>query len=141
MQGLAARLADAVLVLHVVFVLFVLGGGWLTRRWPRLAWVHLPAVAWAAWIEWSGGICPLTPLEDRLRGLATEQVGAQDFVERLLTPLLYPNWLTREWQVALGALTIIVNIAAYVWARRAGPFRAGPRPEATPARHPSRARR
>jgi hypothetical protein len=115
MEFLAARLADGVLLLHLSFVVFVMAGGWLTRRWPRLAWVHLPAVAWAAWIEWSGGVCPLTPLEDRLRGRSVEPAGAQDFLERLLTPLLYPDWLTREWQLVLGALVLVVNGAAYAW--------------------------
>lgn len=137
MQSVGARLADGVLILHVGFVVFVLLGGWLTRRWPRLAWLHLPAVAWAAWIELSGGICPLTPLEDHLRGLSGDRIGSQDFIERLLTPVLYPDWLTPEWQVAFGVLVVLVNVAAYVWAfsRRRG------RPQAAPARPRARARR
>ncbi|HLB85193.1 MAG TPA: DUF2784 domain-containing protein, partial [Steroidobacteraceae bacterium] len=60
-------LADAVLIVHLAFIAFVVLGGLLVLRWPRIAWLHLPAVAWGAWIEFSGGICPLTPLEVNLR--------------------------------------------------------------------------
>ena len=57
-------LADLVLVLHLAFIVFVVLGGWLALRWPRVVWVHLPAVVWGIFIELTGGICPLTPLEN-----------------------------------------------------------------------------
>jgi hypothetical protein len=111
-------LADAVLVAHAAFVAFVVLGGLLVLRWPRLAWVHLPMVAWGAGIEFSGGICPLTPLENHLRALAHQQGYAGGFVEHYLLGLLYPAGLTRNVQLALGLLVLVVNAAVYAWAWR-----------------------
>ena len=96
-------LADAVLVVHGLFIVFVVLGGLLVLRWPKLAWLHLPAVVWGVWIEWSGGICPLTPLEQRLRIAAGEAGYAGGFIEHYLTAAIYPEGLTCELQVALGA--------------------------------------
>jgi Protein of Unknown function (DUF2784) len=106
-------LADAVLVLHFVFIAFALLGGLLVVRWPRLAWVHFPAAAWAAGIAFFGGICPLTPLENRLRVAGGETGYEGGFIEHQLEALIYPDWLTREIQVALGAVVLAVNFFAY----------------------------
>ena len=108
-------LADAVLLAHAAFVAFVVLGGLLVLRWPRLAWVHLPVVAWGAGIEFTGGICPLTPLENLLRALAHEQGYAGGFVEHYVFGLLYPEGLTREIQVALGVGVLALNGAVYAW--------------------------
>lgn len=108
-------LADLVVVVHLAFVLFVVLGGLLVLRWPRAMWLHLPAAAWGVWIELSGGICPLTPLENSLRrsgGLAGYSGG---FVERYLLGVLYPDGLTREIQLGLAALVLLVNAAVYGW--------------------------
>jgi len=114
-------LADAVVLLHAAFVLFVVLGGLLVLRWPRLAWVHLPIVAWGAGIEFLGGICPLTPLENHWRRLAGEGGYPGGFVEHYVIALLYPAGLTRGVQLALGGLVLAVNTAVYfaVWRRRA----------------------
>jgi Protein of Unknown function (DUF2784) len=106
-------LADAVLVLHFAFIAFALLGGLLVARWPRLAWVHLPAAAWAAGIAFFGGICPLTPLENRLREAGGETGLEGGFIEHQLEALIYPGWLTREIQVALGAVVLAINLLAY----------------------------
>ena len=106
-------LADAVLVLHLGFIAFALLGGILVWRWPRLAWLHLPAAAWAAGIAFFGGICPLTPLENRLRAAGGEAGYAGGFIENQLEALIYPGWLTREIQIALGAVVLAVNLLAY----------------------------
>lgn len=113
-------LADAVVLLHAAFVLFVLLGGLLVLRWPRLAWAHLPVVAWGAGIEFLGGICPLTPLENHWRRLAGEGGYPGGFVEHYVIALLYPSGLTRGVQLALGGLVLAVNTAVYlaVWRRR-----------------------
>ena len=111
-------LADAVLLAHAAFVAFVVLGGLLVLRWPRLAWVHLPVVAWGAGIEFSGGICPLTPLENHLRALAHQQGYAGGFVEHYVLGLLYPAGLTRNVQLSLGLLVLVVNAAIYTWAWR-----------------------
>jgi hypothetical protein len=120
-------LADLVLVLHAAFVVFVMLGGLLAWRWPRLAWVHLPLVAWGAGIEFLGGICPLTPLENRWRLLAGQQGYPGGFVEHYVLPVLYPEGLTRTAQFLLGALVLGVNVSIYAWALwRRGSARTGP---------------
>lgn len=108
-----ALLADLILVLHVCFVMFVAFGGLLVVRWPRLAWVHLPAAVWGAGIELTGGICPLTPLENVLRERAGEAGYEGDFVARYLLPVLYPEGLTREAQLVLGLAVIAANTVLY----------------------------
>lgn len=111
-------LADAVLLLHLAFILFVVLGGFLAWRWPRLAWLHLPAAAWGALIEFGDWPCPLTPLENHLRALAGEAGYAGGFIEHYLLPLVYPEALTRELQIALGLGVVAINLAAYALGRR-----------------------
>ena len=106
-------LADIVLVLHLGFVLFVVLGGLLVLRWPGLAWLHVPAAAWGTIIEFSGGICPLTPLEQRLRRLGGEAGYSGEFIDHYVRTLLYPNGLTRGTQFALGAAVLIFNLIVY----------------------------
>ena len=112
--------ADAVLAAHLAFVLFVVCGGLLVLRTPRLAWLHLPAVAWGAFVELSGSICPLTPLEVTLRRGAGEAGYGGDFIEHYLVALIYPAGLTRELQMALGAAVLLLNLIVYfiLWRRR-----------------------
>lgn len=105
--------ADFILILHFGFVLFVLVGGLLLVKWPRLAWLHLPAVAWGAIVEFSGSICPLTPLENWLRAQAGEAEYAGDFIARYLSSVLYPDALTHELQLILGTVVVVVNLAIY----------------------------
>ncbi|MGH8197500.1 MAG: DUF2784 domain-containing protein [Steroidobacteraceae bacterium] len=107
-------LADAVLVLHLAFILFVVLGGLVVLRAPRLAWLHLPAVAWGVLLEVFGWICPLTPLENRLRALGGEGGYAGGFIEHYLTALIYPAGLTRSMQVALGVIVIAINLVIYI---------------------------
>ena len=113
-------LADFVVVLHVGFVLFVVLGGLFALRWPRAAWIHLPAAIWGAGIEFLQGICPLTPLENHLRKLGGESGYAGGFVEHYVLPVLYPSGLTRGVQLALGIFVIAFNLGVYslVWRRR-----------------------
>jgi hypothetical protein len=106
-------LADVVVALHALFVVFVVLGGLLVLRWPRAAWAHLPAAAWGVWIEWSGAICPLTHLENRLRRLAGEAGSTAGFVERAVSPVLYPDGLSRNAQITLGAAVLLMNSAIY----------------------------
>lgn len=107
-------LADATVVLHLAFVVFVVLGGLLVLRWPRIAWLHLPAAVWGAWVEFAGWMCPLTPLENWLRERGGEAAYTTSFVERYLMPALYPSALSREVQWALGAFVVIVNAAVYL---------------------------
>ncbi len=107
-------LADLVFLAHFTFVLFVVLGGVVVWRKPKLAWLHVPAVAWGALIEFAGWICPLTPWEQSLRRLAGESGYSGGFVEHYLTPLLYPGELTRNVQIVLGVLVLVINATAYV---------------------------
>lgn len=108
-------LADLILTLHFCFILFVLFGGLLCLYRTGLAWLHLPAASWGVWIEWSGGICPLTPLENRFRLVASEQGYADGFVEHYLIPIIYPGHLDASLQWVLGAVVIFVNLAVYLF--------------------------
>lgn len=112
-------LADATLLLHLAFIAFVVVGGLFVGRWPRLPWLHVPAVLWAVTVELWGGICPLTPMENRLRQLGGEAGYAEGFIEHYLWPIIYPAGLTREWQIALGLGVAAINLFAYaLWWRR-----------------------
>ena len=109
-------LADAVVLFHLLFVAFAVAGGLLVfwRRWAL--WLHLPALAWAAFVEFTGRICPLTPLENRLRAAGGEAGYREGFVDHYLLPLLYPADLTRELQWTLGAGLLAFNLVVYVLA-------------------------
>jgi hypothetical protein len=113
-------LADVVVLVHGLFIVFVALGGLLVMWRPRIAWLHGPAFLWGAWVELAGWVCPLTPLENRYRRLAGGQAYDGGFIERYVTPLIYPEGLTREIQVALGLLVLALNGAIYVrvWRRR-----------------------
>jgi uncharacterized protein DUF2784 len=117
-------LADLVVILHFAFVLFVVFGGLLLLRWPKLAYFHLPVVAYGALIELVGWICPLTPLEKRLRESAGLQGYEGGFVEHYILPVLYPSGLTRGVQLVLGLLVVAVNLAIYAVVARSRRLRA-----------------
>lgn len=111
---MSARLAaDAVVALHLAFVVFVVLGGLLTWRTPAMAWLHLPAAAWGAYAELTGTVCPLTPLENALRTSAGASGYSGSFVDQYLMPMLYPLGLTLSDQRLLGALVIAINLAVY----------------------------
>jgi hypothetical protein len=106
-------LADLVVLVHLLFVLFAVLGALLIIRWRKVLWLHLPAAVWAAWIEFSGKICPLTPLENWLRMRGGGSGYAGDFVGHYLMPILYPSGLTRKVQLVLGAVVIAANLIIY----------------------------
>jgi hypothetical protein len=112
--------ADLVLGFHVAFVVFVVAGGALVLRWPRVAWAHIPCALWGAWVEISGWVCPLTPVEVSLRRSAGEAGYAGGFLQHYVVSTLYPAELTRGVQIALGVAVLSVNLAIYalVLARR-----------------------
>jgi hypothetical protein len=111
-------LVDALVVAHLAFTAFVVLGGLLVLRWPHIAWLHVPAAAWGAWIEVAGWICPLTPLENLLRAEAGQTGYETSFVEHYLLPVLYPAGLTREVQWLLAAVVMAVNGGIYTLALR-----------------------
>ena len=114
-------LADAVVLFHLLFVAFAVLGGLLALRWRWMPWLHLPALGWAAFVEFTGRICPLTPLENQLRHASGAAGYTGGFVEHYLLPVLYPAALTRELQWTLGAGLVAFNLVVYgllVWRQR-----------------------
>lgn len=110
-----SALADFVVIIHALFVAFVVLGGLLVLRRPQLAWLHVPAVVWGVMIEVAGWICPLTPLENALRLRGGEGGYSGGFVEHYILPALYPAGLTRNVQIVLGSLALLLNLAVYVF--------------------------
>ena len=111
-------LANAIVLTHFLFIAFVIFGGLLVIRWPRIVFLHLPAAVWGAIVEIFGWICPLTPLENHFRDLAGKALYSGDFVARYLLPVIYPENLTTTIQQFLGCLVIIINIIFYTIAIR-----------------------
>jgi hypothetical protein len=108
-------LADVVLVLHLLFIIFVVGGGLLVLKWRWVAFPHLPAAIWGAVIEFMGWYCPLTPLENHLRHIAGQSGYEGGFIEHYLLPVIYPHGLTSEVQIMLGIFVVAVNVVIYTF--------------------------
>jgi hypothetical protein len=106
-------MADFIVALHLAFVVFVVLGGLIALRWPRVAWLHVPAVIWGALVEFTGWVCPLTPLENRLRRAGGDAGYEGDFIARYILPALYPDGLSRSDQLVLGGIAVGVNVAVY----------------------------
>ena len=107
--------ADAILFLHLAFIVFVVIGG-LLAVWRRgVLFIHLPAALWGVFVELTGRVCPLTSLENTFRIKAGNAGYSKSFVEHYLLGIIYPEGLTREIQYFLGALVVVVNVAIYLW--------------------------
>jgi hypothetical protein len=113
-------LADILVLLHFAFIVFAVCGGLLALRWRWAPWIHIPAVAWATFVEWSGRICPLTPLEQLLRRAGGGSNYSGGFIEHYVIPVIYPAQLTRETQLVLGIGLLSLNLITYwlVWRSR-----------------------
>jgi len=107
--------ADAVVLVHFAFILFVLFGAWSVLRWRWVAWLHVPAFLWGAAIEFLGAVCPLTPLELRLRDIAGETPYSGGFVDHYIMPVMYPAGLTPTVQLWLGLFVVALNVAIYAF--------------------------
>ena len=122
-----ALASTLVLLVHLAFVLFVVGGAILLPRWPRLVWLHLPAAAWGFFVEFTGRGCPLTAFENLLRLRAGQGGYSESFIEHYILALLYPGGLTRDTQLVLAAAVALINLLLYAgvflrsWRRRATP--------------------
>ena len=114
------NLATLVVVGHFAFLIFVTGGGLLALRWRWAPWIHVPCLLWGGYIELTGGICPLTPLENRLRRAAGGTEYAGTFIDNYILPVLYPAGLTRGMQVGLGVGLIVLNVGIYTLVVRRG---------------------
>ncbi|HUF74726.1 MAG TPA: DUF2784 domain-containing protein [Longimicrobiales bacterium] len=107
------NLATLVVLAHFAFILFVMFGGLLVLRWPRVVWLHIPCFLWGGWIEVRGGVCPLTPLENSLRRAAGESAYAGSFIEHYIVSIIYPTGLTRPVQLALAVGLVVLNAGIY----------------------------
>ena len=108
-------LADLVILAHFGFIVFVLLGGLLAFRWQWMPWLHIPAMAWGGFIEFTGRICPLTPLENALRRAGGLAEYSQSFTEQYIVPIVYPAGLTRDFQVVMGIVLICLNMSIYAY--------------------------
>lgn len=108
-------LADAVMLLHLLFICFVVVGGLLVFKWRWVALLHLPAAVWGALIEFMGWYCPLTPLENNLRLLAGLSGYEGGFIEHYLLPVIYPDGLTSKIQIMLGIFVVTLNVCIYTF--------------------------
>lgn len=106
-------LADLVLIIHALFIVFVIFGGLLVLWSHRVIWVHLPCAVWGMLIEFRGWICPLTYLENDLREAAGVSGYSWGFIEHYLTPFIYPPGLTQEIQIFLGIFVLVINLIIY----------------------------
>lgn len=117
--------ADLIVIIHFSFILFVILGGLLVIKWKKFIWLHIPAAIWGMLIEFFGWFCPLTTLENQLRQNKNGEAYSSGFIEHYIIPLIYPEGLTREIQIALGIAVVIINLLIYSlvikkWKRNSG---------------------
>ena len=110
--------AELTLIFHLLFILFVLFGGLLALRKNFWIWLHIPAVLWGLWVEWAGWLCPLTPLENYFRRVASSPEYTESFIEHYLVSMIYPEQLTVSLQWVLGGILVIVNLLIYFYVFR-----------------------
>ncbi len=110
--------ADLVLIIHLIFIIFVVIGGLFLLKNKKWMIIHLPAIVWAIVLEIKGWICPLTPIENWLRAKGGQEIYNQGFIDHYLIPIIYPDKLTRRFQIILACLVIVINAALYLWAYR-----------------------
>ena len=113
-------LADVVLVVHALFIVFVIFGGLIVLKWRKVIWLHIPCVLWGTLIEFFGWICPLTYLENYFREIGNANYYTSSFIQHYLLPIIYPPGLTTGIQILLGITVIVVNLVIYciVWRYR-----------------------
>ena len=106
-------IADILVLFHLLFIIFVIFGGFLVLRWRNIFWLHIPCAIWGVLIEFAGWICPLTPMENHFRQLAGQAGYHGGFIDHYILPVIYPTALTREIQFILGIGVITINLIAY----------------------------
>lgn len=113
-------LADLVLIVHALFIVFVIFGGLIVLKWYGMIWVHIPCAIWGALIEFLGWICPLTYLEHYLREYSDINRYEGSFIQHYMLPVIYPPGLTTDIQIMLGVIVIVINLIVYciVWRYR-----------------------
>lgn len=107
--------ANLIVALHLGFICFVIFGGLLILKWRWVILFHVPAAVWGALIEYQGWLCPLTPLELKLRQASGQSGYSGGFIEHYLLPILYPDYLNQDIQVILGSMVVVINLGIYAW--------------------------
>lgn len=107
--------ADFLVILHLVFICFVIAGGLMVIKWRWIIFLHIPAAIWGILIEFYGWICPLTPWEQQLRYAGGQAGYSGGFIDHYIIPVIYPTDFTSELQVTLGIFVFLVNIIIYGW--------------------------
>ena len=110
--------AELTLILHLLFIIFILFGGLLALRKSFWIWLHIPTMLWGLWVEWAGWLCPLTPLENYFRRRASSHEYPESFIEHYLISIIYPEQLTVSLQWVLGGILLTVNLLIYFYVFR-----------------------
>ena len=132
--------ADVLVAVHFAFIAFVLAGGLLALRHRWWALLHIPAVGWAAFTEFTATVCPLTPWENFLRAAAGDAGYAGGFIEHYAIPLIYPQGLSPQVQFVLGVVVVALNAAIYTlvgWKSNEAPAAEAPPRQRLPSERPS----
>jgi hypothetical protein len=109
-------LTELTIIVHLAFVVFVVAGGILARRYRWLVPFHLGALTWAVYAEASSGVvCPLTVIENFFASRAGIATYSGDFVAHYLVPVIYQEGLPPKWQLVLVLVVVILNLLVYLW--------------------------
>ena len=107
--------ADIILIIHFLFILFVIFGALLLFVEKKIVFIHIPAIIWGSYIELTHSICPLTYLENWLLQKANLTTYSEGFIQYYLVPIVYPTNLTKDIQIYLGISLIVINIVIYAF--------------------------
>ena len=107
--------ADAMMVAHLLYIIFVVVGGLVALRVRWVLWLHVPAVAWAIYVQYFGRLCPLTNWEKGLRERAGDAGYEGGFIDHYLMPLIYPPDMPAAMPLVLGTAVVVINVAIYGW--------------------------
>ena len=105
--------ANLILIVHFIFIIFVVFGALLFFVVKKIAFIHIPAFIWGSYIELTHSICPLTCLENWFLNKANLTIYSEGFIQNYIVPIVYPTDLTKNLQIYLGITLIVINIIIY----------------------------
>jgi hypothetical protein len=108
-------LATLTLIIHFLFIIFVIFGGLLFFIKPWTLYFHIPAFLYGVYIEFTQSVCPLTYLENYLLTKANLATYSTTFIQNYLYAIIYPINLTKEIQISLGIALLIINGMIYLF--------------------------
>ena len=107
--------AGIILIIHFLFIIFVIFGALLFFVAKKIVFIHIPAIIWGSYIELTHSICPLTYLENWFLHKANLTTYSEGFIQYYLVPIVYPTNLTKDIQIYLGIGLIVINIVIYAF--------------------------